>query len=150
MKARAVPYILTAILIASGIAPGWAQDADESAIRTRIIALEHVWNLAEASKDMKALDTLFDNAMVYVDGDGSLMTKAAFLSHVKSSHVAQVVTQSMTVQVFGSAAIVTGTHVASEFKNGKVIVRRSRFIDTWVFLRQAWVCVAAQDTPIGR
>ncbi len=124
--------------------------ADADAERSKILALEHAWNQAEAFKDLKALDTIFDNAMVYVDFDGGVMTKAELLSRVKAAHLEQVVTESMTAQVFGQTAIVTGTYRSSEFKNGKTVVRRGRFIDTWVSKDSTWICVAAQATPILR
>jgi len=140
----------TAIIFLCAAALVGAQANEESATRSRILALEHVWNQAEQSKDLKALDNLFDNSLVYVDAEGVLMTKAEFLNSVKSARLQQVVTESMTVGVFESTAIVTGTYRASEFRNGKVAVRRGRFIDTWVFNGQTWVCVAAQATPILR
>lgn len=125
-----------------------AQDYDEAGIRTKILALEHAWNQAEVFNDLRALDSIFDSRLVYIDSDGTLMTKAEFLSHVKSSHLQQVVTDSMSVQVFGDTAIVTGTYLAKEFKGGKNVQHRGRFIDAWVRKDQIWVCVAAEATPI--
>lgn len=146
MKTRAVK--LACLLILVGLAG--AQSDDEASTRSKILALEHAWNQAEAFNDLKALDALFDNRLVYVDFDGTLMSKAEFLSHAKSAHLQQVVTQSMNVQVFADLAIVTGTYLAKEFKDGKPILRRGRFIDTWVRKEQTWVCVSAQATPLLR
>jgi hypothetical protein len=126
----------------------WGQNADTSGMRSRILALEHAWNQAEGLKDLKALDALFDNGLVYVDTDGTLMTKAEFLSQVKSEHLQQIVTELMTVQVFDNTAIVNGIYRSAEFKNGKPVTRRGRFIDTWVFKNSVWVCVAAEATPL--
>lgn len=131
-----------------GMSPARAQDSDEAATRSKILTLEHAWNQAEAFKDVKALDALFDNGLIYVDIDGVLMTKAEFLAHVKSGHVQQVVTQSMAVQIFGTTAIVTGTYQASEFKNGRPLLSRGRFLDTWILKESKWVCVAADATPV--
>jgi hypothetical protein len=147
------PAKMFIILLLAGFitAPARAQDPDAaSATRSKIMALEHVWNQAEAFKDVKALESLFDNALVYVDYDGSLLSKAEFLSRVKTAHLQQVTTQSMTVQVFENTAIVTGIYQASEFKDGKTVVLRGRFMDTWALKHSAWVCVAAQSTPILR
>ncbi len=132
------------------LSPVSAQGPDESGARSKILALEHAWNQAEVFKDLKALDALFDNALVYVDFDGAVMTKAEFLSRVKSAHLQQVITQSMTVQVFADTAVVSGIYQSSEFKDGKTLVKRGRFIDTWVYKDSNWVCVAAQSTPILR
>jgi len=125
----------------------WAQDSEEAGNRSKILALEHAWNQAEAFKDLKALDAILDNAIVYVDSDGTLMNKSEFLAHVKSAHLQQVVTQSMAVELFGRTAIVTGTYQAKEFQNGRAVVRRGRFLDAWVAKGSEWVCVAAEATP---
>jgi ketosteroid isomerase-like protein len=127
-----------------------AQDSEEGSVRSKILALESVWNRAEASKDLSALDSIFDNALVYVDSDGTLMTKAEFLSRVKAKHLEQVVTISMAVQVIGDIAVATGIYQASELKNGRPAVQRGRFVDTWVNKGGIWRCVAAQSTPILR
>jgi len=127
----------------------WAQGPPEQFARTKVLALEHAWNQAEEMKDLKALDALFDNRLVYVDFDGRLMTKADFLSYVKGAHTQQVTTESMTAEAFEHAVIVTGTYKASEMKNGKMIVRHGRFTDTWIYKDSSWVCIAAQATPIA-
>lgn len=150
MNFRVRRMLLAALAGSLGLIPLTAQNSDISATRSKILALEHVWNQAEASRDMKALDSIFDNFLVYVDTDGSLFTKAEFLSRVKSADLQQVTTQSMTVQVFDNTAIVTGTYQAVEFKSGKPVVSHGRFIDTWAYRHSTWVCVAAQSTPIIR
>lgn len=147
MKSYAARVVWLLILVGAAVCAR-AQDSDEGAARSKILALEHAWNQAEAFNDLKALDSIFDNRLVYVDSDGSLMSKAEFLSHVKSSHLQQEVTQAMDVQAFGDTAIVTGTYLAKEFKGGKNIQHRGRFVDVWVRKDQSWVCVAAEATPI--
>ncbi|MFY9741151.1 MAG: nuclear transport factor 2 family protein [Candidatus Sulfotelmatobacter sp.] len=144
--------VFTAILLCSAIPFVAGQyPADSSAI-TNVLALEHAWNQAEQRKDTRALDAIFDNALVYVDYDGSFRTKAEFLARVKStaSHLEQEVTGSMTGHMFGSTVIVTGLYVASGTENGKPYVRRGRFVDTWTFKDGKWLCVASQATPILR
>ena len=148
MNTRAGWLVCLPILLGTALTPLSGQSVDETGSRTKILALEHAWNQTEAFKDLKALDTLFDNALVYVDFDGTLMTKAEFLSRVKSAHLQQVITQSMNVELFGDTAIVTGTYQASEVRDGRPLVRRGRFVDTWVYKSSGWVCVAAQATPI--
>jgi hypothetical protein len=128
----------------------WPQTSDEAAARTRILALEHAWNQAEEVNDVKALDSIFDNAMVYVEDDGTLMTKAEFLARAKTAHLQKVVTQSMSVVLFGDTAVATGIYEAHFFNGGKLKLVRGRFMDTWVFKNSTWICIAAQSTPIQR
>jgi hypothetical protein len=145
-------YLLTRIgvLFLAGTATAilGAQEKDQNIAGPKILALERAWNLAESAGDLKALDALFDNELIYVDVDGSLMNKTQFLAHMKSTHPQQVITELMTVQVFDDTAIVNGSYRSNELKNGKPIVRRGRFTDTWVYKNFTWVCITAQATPI--
>jgi ketosteroid isomerase-like protein len=119
---------------------------------TIVLALEHAWNQAEQRNDTKALDAIFDNALVYVDYDGSFRTKAEFLSRVKAAtlHPEQEVTESMTARLFGTTVVVTGIYIAKGMESGKPYLRRGRFVDTWTFENGKWLCVASQATPILR
>jgi ketosteroid isomerase-like protein len=129
---------------------GWSQDAPGPEAASRIIALENAWSRAAESKDLKALDTLLDNGFVYVDPDGRLMTKADVLADVKASNVQQAVTEGMTAHLYGNVAIITGTVKIRGVENGKPLLRRGRFTDTWLYRSGAWACVASQETAILR
>lgn len=120
-------------------------DPDE---RSKILALEHAWNRAAESKDLKTLDKLLDNAFVNVDFDGRLMTKADVLADVKASPVVQVVSEAMVAQLHGSTAMVTGIYRMMGVRDGRQFLRRGRFIDTWVRHEGQWICIASQVTPI--
>jgi hypothetical protein len=150
MKTCAAKFVCLLVLGVAVQRPVWAQAVDEAGVRSKVLALEHAWNQAEAFSDMKAMDAILDNGLVYVDFDGTLMTKAEFLLHLKSTHLEQVTTQSMNVQIFGETAIVTGTYLVREFKGGKQALKRGRFVDAWVRKDQTWVCVSAQATPMLR
>jgi len=116
----------------------------------RILALEKAWNHALEAKDAKALDMLLANTLVSVDIDGSVASKSEFLASIKAPDYkpAQVVTEQSSVQVYGNAAVVTGTFRVKGTENGKPYVRRERFTDTWIKINEAWQCVASQTTLI--
>ena len=61
------------------------QPDDELGARTKIMALENIWNNAEKGGDAAALNLILDDAMVYIDEDGSLLTKTQFLEQVKQT-----------------------------------------------------------------
>jgi ketosteroid isomerase-like protein len=154
MKSRKMTSagILMALLCAMAL-PALAQDASDSATRSKIIAMEGAWNQAYKSADAKALDALLDNAIVLVNDDGSMQTKKEFLAGMKSSHPEagqeqQVAPESISVHVFGNTAIATGIFRAKGVEGGKSYSRRERFIDTWVEKDGRWVCVATDATPI--
>jgi ketosteroid isomerase-like protein len=145
--------LLVVLLCATAlVAPG--QDTSDSATKSKIAALEGAWNQAYKSGDAKALDALLDNAIVLVNDDGSMQTKAEFLAGVKpsgsqaGSQEQQVAPESMSVHVFGNTAIATGIFRAKGMEGKKSYIRRERFIDTWIYKDGRWTCVATDATPI--
>jgi ketosteroid isomerase-like protein len=144
MKAMAMLFLL---VTASAAAMGQSADADKS----KILALETAWNLAEQHKDVRALDELLGGNLVYVDYDGIIQNKVQFLASVSkpSLHPEQIVNESTTVYVYGTAAVVTGTYREKGVDKGKPYLRRGRFTDTWVYGNGAWQCVASQSTLIS-
>jgi ketosteroid isomerase-like protein len=139
---------LAAILIYSTAAN--TQTMGDPGARQNIVALEHAWDQALQRGDARALSAIFDNGLIYVDYDGKLLTKPEYLLRVKENdtHLQQVVTEEMDVQIFGSTAIVVGTYKVKGLEKGKAYLRRGRFTDTWVLTGKNWICVAASTTPI--
>jgi ketosteroid isomerase-like protein len=138
------------ILVCSALWVVTAQNSGDAGARSSILALEHAWDQAQERGDAKALAAIFDNSLVYVDYDGKLLTKAEYLARVKSNgtHMQQIVAEQMSVQMFGSTAIVVGTYRVKGVENGNPYLRRGRFTDTWVLMGKGWICVAAETTPI--
>ncbi|HVI09673.1 MAG TPA: nuclear transport factor 2 family protein [Candidatus Binatia bacterium] len=146
--------LMLAIPIAAIFCPGPAyalaqNSIDEGAVKT-VMALEHAWNQAEQRKDSRALDAILDDGLVYVDYDGTTMTKVQFLSHVQSDQYQpeQEITESMAGRLFGNTVVITGIYIAKGMEKGKPYLHRGRFVDTWAFKDGKWRCVASQATPI--
>ncbi len=117
---------------------------------TQLIQLERSWNQAEMGRDPSAITSLFDDTLVYVDYDGSLMNKAQYLRTVadptaKPEHMHD---EGMKVHVYGSAGVVTGVYRETGTSKGKPYIRRARFTDTWIKQNGQWKCVASQSTLI--
>lgn len=89
-----------------------AQNTGDPAAVSNILALEHAWDQAQERGDVKALTAIFDNSLVYVDFDGQILTKAGYLERVKSNstHMQQIISEQMSVQIFGETAIVLGSY----------------------------------------
>ena len=149
---KSASFLVVLLCATALVAPG--QDTSDSATKSKIAALEGAWNQAYKSGDAKALDALLDNAIVLVNDDGSMQTKAEFLAGVKpsasqaGSQEQQVAPESMSVRVFGNTAIATGIFRAKGMEGKKSYVRRERFIDTWIYKDGRWTCVATDATPI--
>jgi ketosteroid isomerase-like protein len=131
-----------------------AQSGGDAATKSKIIALEQLWNQAYKSGDAKALDSILDDAIVLVNDDGSVQTKAEFLASVTSAapqasaQQQQVAPESLNVHVYGTVAIATGVMRVKGVEGGKPYTRRERFVDTWVYKGGTWVCVGTNATPV--
>jgi ketosteroid isomerase-like protein len=142
-----VALSMLALLCATAL-PVSAQDDD--AARDQVLALEKAWNQAYKAGDIKALGSILDNSLVLVEDDGSLKTKSEFLASIKASKTneEQVAPESLTVRVFGNTAVAIGVIAVKGTKGGKSVVRRERFIDTWIKRNGAWICIATDATPM--
>lgn len=125
----------------------------EAAVKSKVMALEQLWNQAYKSGDAKALDSLLDDGIVLVNDDGSVQTKAEFLATVKlpttgSAQQQQVSPESFNVHVHGNVAIATGIMRVKGEEGGRAYSRRERFVDTWIQKRGNWVCIGTDATPI--
>ncbi len=117
---------------------------------TQLIQLERAWNQAETSGDASAIARLFEDTLVYVDYDGSLMNKSDYLRSVanpvaKPDHIRD---EGMKVHVYGSTGIVYGIYRETGKEKGKPYMRRVRFTDAWIKQSGQWKCVASQSTLI--
>jgi ketosteroid isomerase-like protein len=126
---------------------GRAKAADDE---TQLIQLERSWNQAEMGRDAVAIASLFDDTLVYVDYDGSLMNRAEYLRSVAtpSSSPEHMYDEGMKVHVYSNAGVVSGVYRETGTTKGKPYTRRARFTDTWIKLNGQWKCVASQSTLI--
>lgn len=128
------------------------EETNSAARRSRVLAFESAWGIAEKDKDTKALDALLDDSLTYTDYDGTLKTKADFLAGVKApwDHRQQQAVESTSAHVYGDTAVVIGIYRVKGIDKGKPYQRRGRFTDTWVNRNGLWVCVASQYTLLSR
>lgn len=122
----------------------------QQSVQERIIALENAWNHAVQQRDDKAVESLLGDELIYIDYDGTMMDKRAYIASVKNTplNAEQIVSGSMRVQVYGEGAVVVGVYREKGTRNGKPYSIRERFVDTWLNRHGAWVCVASQATLI--
>jgi hypothetical protein len=150
MKADSVkPIILLVISLCAFLPLSASQEVTQEGTEAAIRALEREWTVGQSRNDNRALDLIFDNALVYVEY-GRLMSKGEYLSRIRQYEPAldQIEMGPMTVRVFGSTAIVVGTYLEKQLQNSRKQVKRWQFIDTWVYKKNGWVLVAAGASPV--
>jgi ketosteroid isomerase-like protein len=142
----ACALFLACALVARAQTPR-GQDEDAKTV----LALESAWNQAEMKADAPALRLLLADTFRNTDEDGSFADKAQWLARIKSGsdHYEQLSNQNQEVQVYGSAAVVTGEYREKMRSNAKTITRKGRFTDVWVKMDGVWKCVASHATLIA-
>jgi len=115
----------------------------QSDAESKVLALERLWGEAAQLRDIKALESIFDDSLVYVDIDGRLMTKAEVLVDTKTTTPVEIVVESEVARTHEHAVIVTGVMRLRGIENGKPYLRRGRFVDTWLYKTGHWVCVSS-------
>ena len=142
-------FALIAVSILSVAA--WGQESSDPGTAAAIRALEKQWTVGQARNDNRALDMIFDNALVYVEY-GRLLSKGEYLSRIKAqpTNLDQISMEPMSVRTFGDTAIVVGTYTESQVIRGKRTMQQWRFVDTWVYKKKGWVLVAAAAAPVAR
>jgi hypothetical protein len=126
-----------------------AQKPAEIDAATAIRALEHEWFEAQSHNDNRALDLIFDNALVYIEY-GKLVSKGDYLLRIRSAkpQPQQIVMEPMMLRAFENTVIVIGSYRETSVKDGKPWLRRWRFVDTWVYEQGRWMLVAAAAAPL--
>ena len=122
--------------------------ADES----KLIALENAWNQAQLNHDARALETLVGEKFIYTDIDGSVMDRARFLDDIRktSYHDTLVTNEDVRVDMYGDAAVVSGTYHTKGNDKGKPFEHYGRFTDTWIRQKGQWQCVARHTTLLHK
>lgn len=127
------------------------QHGDEVGTVAAIRALEHEWVAGQSRNDVRVLDLIFDNALVYVEY-GTLVSKGQYLARIKRENpqLDQITYEGTTVRIFGNTALVIGTYREKRVSTSKAEAQRWRFLDTWVYKNGRWVLIAAGAAPITR
>jgi len=139
-----IPVVALCLMALSQVRASTADD------ETRLIQLEHAWNQAEATNSADAIISLFEETLVYVDYDGSVMNKTEYLHSVSNppSKADHLYDEGMKAHIYGDAGIVTGVYRETGVQKGKPYTRRARFTDTWIKRDGQWRCAASQSTLI--
>jgi ketosteroid isomerase-like protein len=80
------------------------------------------------------------------------MNKEQYLMSIKEAGYRpdQIVNDSMNLQAYEHAVVVTGTYKEKGAEKGKPYSRRGRFTDTWIQEKGGgWLCAASHETLIS-
>jgi len=149
-----MPRKITFLLLLAVAVMAAAQDKSTSPAsdKSMILALENAWNQAELHHDAAAANAILADTFTSTDHHGEIQTKSQYLAGLKdtSFNPEQISNTETSVYLYGNAAVVTSAYRTKGTDNGKPFDHHGRFSDTWVNLNGKWVCVANQETLIGK
>ena len=119
-----------------------AQDkSDADAVR----ALELKWTQSYKERNIDILSSLLAEEFVITVEDGSVYSKAEYISHSADAnvHVEVAELSDLKVRIHGDTAIVTGAYHERGDSNGKRYEYRDRLTDVWMKSGGKWQVVAS-------
>ena len=127
-----------------------AVSAQENEAESKVMALERLWGAAVQMHDIKALDSIFDDSMIYVSMDGRVMTKSQVFADTRATSPVDIVVKSAVAHLHGNVVIVTGVMQLKGTEDGKPYRRYARFMDTWMNKGDRWVCVSSMTIAVRK
>jgi len=144
MHSRPVIPLCLCLLAASAIQLP-AQDKDKSDAAA-VRALELKWTESYKQHNIDILSSLLAEDFVITIEDGSVYSKAGYISHSAdaATHVQVAELSDLKVRARGDTAIVTGAYHEKGESNGKPYEYHDRFTDVWMKVGGKWQVVASQ------
>ena len=119
--------------------------AQEKSDAATIRALELKWTDSYRQRNIEILSTLLSDEFVITVEDGSVYSKAGYISHSADSatHVQIAELSDIKVRLHGDTAIVTGSYHEKGQSNGKPYEYHDRLTDVWTKTKGKWQVVAS-------
>jgi len=134
-------WTLLFCLLAASTSLNAQEKSDAAAVR----ALELKWTESYKQHNIDILSSLLAEDFVITIEDGSVYSKAGYISHSADSgtHVQVAELSDLKVRVHGDTAIVTGAYHEKGESGGKPYEYHDRLTDTWMKLGGKWQVVAS-------
>lgn len=115
-----------------------------------ILALEDVRFKAMVSGDVKLLDELLHEDMIYTHSSAVVDTKASYLESIRSGKTRYKSQKRFEerVRLCGDCALVTGRAEMEAEVNGVQKTLRLRYLDAWTKTPLGWKFIAWQSTSL--
>ena len=129
------------LLMASTIALPAQDKSDAATVR----ALELKWTQSYKDRSIDILSSLLSEDFVITIEDGSVYSKAGYISHSADAtvHVEVAELSDLKVRVRGDTAIVTGAYHERGDSSGKRYEYHDRLTDVWMKIGGKWEVVAS-------
>jgi ketosteroid isomerase-like protein len=144
---RVIPIVWAVVMAAAGAASSAAPASNAVALEIR--GMERQWNEARAKADVALLDRMLAPDWTVTHGDGTMNTKAEYLTDLKSGarkFSGSVKEDDVTVRVYGDTAVASGTSDSTVALNGRPQGGALRFTRVYVKRDGRWMMVVSHAT----
>jgi ketosteroid isomerase-like protein len=123
-------------------ANAWAQEKSDSAT---VRSLELKWTESYKQRNIDILSSLLSEDFVITIEDGSVYSKAGYISHSAdaSVHVNVAELSDLKVRIHGDTAIVTGAYHEKGESGGKPYEYHDRLTDVWMKSGGKWQVISS-------
>ncbi|HET7209808.1 MAG TPA: nuclear transport factor 2 family protein [Terriglobales bacterium] len=130
----------------------WAQAANPSAEQNKLIALERMWNEAQVNRDGNAIASMIADTFVNTEFDGEVSDRGKFIADIRDPKFQPsfMTIDDVKVNVYNSAAIITGVYHTKGTYAGRPYDHIGRFTDSWIYDGGKWLCVASHSTLLKK
>ena len=110
-----------------------------------ILRQEVKWTEAYRQRNINILSSLLADDFVITIEDGSIYSKAGYITHSAdaSVHVEVAELSDLKVRMHGNTAVVTGAYHERGESNGKRYEYRDRLTDVWMKVGNTWQVIAS-------
>ena len=154
MKLSSLVTLLTGLLILLSTSDARAQSTPPGSseqIKSDLIRIEQEIGQANLDCDYKYFDRIEGEDFLFTDANGGLTDKKQDMAGEKDcrKHEGKYEVMEPLVRIYGNTAVVTGqVTTTANNKEGKSVVRKSRFTDVFVWRHERWELVAGQSSRI--
>jgi ketosteroid isomerase-like protein len=154
MRQFALLPLLAVILVGSVDAQeAKGKSATTEEIRKQVLLVENEVEEALSKNDVDTLNRIYPDTYAYINASGELLSKAQFLSDLRSGKhkILAVEHEDVQLQIYGDTVVVMTGVSASSFKyKGQVTNGPRRFTNVFVKQDGQWILVAHQVTDIAK
>jgi ketosteroid isomerase-like protein len=120
-------------------------------IKDDLIKIEREVGRANLECDYKFFDRIEGEDFLFTDANGGLNDKKQDMTGEKDckKHEGKYDVDDAAVRIYGTTAVVTAQITVITNKDGKTVVRKSRFTDVFVWRHARWEMVAGHSSRIA-
>ena len=120
-------------------------------VKNDLVRIEQVIGQANLDCDYRYFDRIEGEDFLFTDANGGLTDKKQDMAGEKDcrKHEGKYEVNEPLVRIYGNTAVVTGeVTTTANNKEGKTVVRRSRFTDVFVWRHERWELVSGHSSRI--